>query len=106
MAQRLRDKRPGRFYRRDCRDAAGHYDSVLDAKKTCPRCGQHWTDPRYAGRFFHDFRRSAALWKSGNSTEEGMAITGHATSTMFERYADLFSDEVRKAKQQATQHKR
>jgi integrase len=98
----------GAFYCRDCRDGQGHYDSALDAKKTCPRCGQHWVEPRYIGRLFHDFRRSAAheLWKSGNSTEECMAITGHVTSTMFKRYADLFSDDEKKARQQATQQRR
>ena len=35
-----------------------------------------------------------------------MAITGHASSSMFKRYADLFSDEEKKAKQQATQQRR
>jgi len=33
-------------------------------------------------------------------------ITGHKTSSMFKRYADLFSDEEKRAQQHAVQSKR
>ena len=35
-----------------------------------------------------------------------MKITGHKTSSMFKRYADLFSDEEKRAQQRAVQSKR
>jgi hypothetical protein len=35
-----------------------------------------------------------------------MKITGHKTSSMFKRYADLFSDEEKRAQQCAVQSKR
>ena len=35
-----------------------------------------------------------------------MKITGHKTSSMFKRYADLFSDEEKRAQQLAVQSKR
>ena len=84
------------------------YDSILDGKKTCPRCREHWVEPRYIGRLFHDFRRSAAheLRKSGNSIDECKASTGHETDAMFKRYADLFTDEERKQRQQAAHERR
>lgn len=86
----------------------GQYNSVLGADRVCPRCGVRPAAPKYVGKLFHDFRRSAAheLWKAGSSIEQCMEVTGHASSSMFKRYADLFSAEERKAKQQATQQKR
>jgi hypothetical protein len=35
-----------------------------------------------------------------------MEITGHKTSSMFKRYADLLSDEEKRAQQRAVQGKR
>jgi len=35
-----------------------------------------------------------------------MKITGHKTASMFKRYADLFSDEEKRAQQLAVQSKR
>ena len=35
-----------------------------------------------------------------------MKITGHKTESMFKRYADLFSDEEKRAQQRASQSKR
>ena len=54
-------------------------------------------------RIFHDFRRSAAheAWKAGSSGDDCMKITGHKTSSMFKRYADLFSDEEKRTQQRA-----
>ena len=72
-------------------------------------CGKSWVDnPKYIGRIFHDFRRSAAheAWKAGSSTEDCMKLTGHKTASMFKRYADLFSDEEKRAQQLAVQNKR
>ena len=99
----------GAYYCRDCRDAQGRYTSKLDAGKKCSVCGKSWPEnPKYIGRIFHDFRRSAAheAWKAGSSVGDCMKITGHKTSSMFKRYADLFSDEEKRAQQRAVQSKR
>ena len=75
-------------------------------------CGKRWSGkydtPKYIGKLFHDFRRSAAheAWKAGNSMEECKEITGHKTDSMFKRYADLFSDEEKRERQRAGQSKR
>jgi integrase len=101
----------GQVYCRDCRDEKRNLTCVLDATKTCPRCGKKWTgpnEPKYVGRIFHDFRRSAAheLWKSGNTIEDCKEVTGHRTDAMFRPYADLFTDEEKRQRQRATQAKR
>jgi hypothetical protein len=46
------------------------------------------------------------VWKAGSSVDDCMKITGHKTSSMFKRYADLFSDEEKSAQQRAVQSKR
>jgi hypothetical protein len=43
------------------------------------------------------------VWKAGSSVDDCMKITGHKTSSMFKRYADLFSDEEKRAQQRAVQ---
>jgi len=99
----------GAYYCRDCRDAQGRYTSKLNVDKKCSVCGKSWGEnPKYIGRIFHDFRRSAAheVWKAGSSVDDCMKITGHKTSSMFKRYADLFSDEEKSAQQRAVQSKR
>jgi integrase len=98
----------GKFYCRDCRDEARNFTAVLDAKKTCPKCAKKWEVPKYVGKLFHDFRGTAAheLWKAGNSEKDCMEVTGHSTVAMFERYADLFSEEEKQARQRAVQERR
>jgi integrase len=98
----------GRFYCRDCRNGNHEYSSVLDAKRTCPNCHQKWDQPKYIGRLFHDFRRTAAheMWKAGSTAEDCMEVTGHATAAMFKRYADLFTDEEKQARQREVQQRR
>jgi integrase len=99
----------GAYCCRDCRDAEGSYKSKLDAAKKCSICGKPWIDnPKYIGKTFHDFRRSAAYesWKAGSSIEDCKRVTGHKTDSMFRRYADLFSDEEVREQQLAVQNKR
>lgn len=92
----------GTFYCRACEN------QQLDAKRTCPKCGTRWENPKYIGKLFHDFRRSAAheMWRAGSATEECMEVTGHKTDSMFKRYADLFSDDERREMQRKVQERR
>ncbi len=96
----------GKFHCRDCKDEHGAYTSVLDAERKCPKCGQKWEQPKYIGRIFHDFRRSAAheMWKAGSTTEDCMEVTGHRSASMFKR--DLFSEEEKRARQREAQQRR
>src|ERR1700723_2998855 len=74
----------GAYYCRDCRDAQGRHTSKLNVDKRCSVCGKWWGEnPKYIGRIFHDFRRSAApeVWKAGSSVDDCMKITGPKTST-------------------------
>jgi integrase len=98
----------GKFYCPKCRGEAGQYIFVPDATRKCPKCGEKPERPKYIGRLFHDFRRSAAyeLWKAGSTVEECMEVTGHRTEAMFKRYADHFSDEERRRIQQKAQERR
>jgi integrase len=56
----------------------------------------------------HDFRRSCAheLFKAGSTYKECREVTGHATDSMFKRYADLFSEDERRAIQLKVQERR
>jgi integrase len=91
----------GHFYCRDCRE-------VLDAKKTCSKCHKKWERPKYIGRIFHDFRRTACheMWKAGNTKEDCMTVSGHRSQALFDRYADLFSEEEKQARQREVQQRR
>ncbi len=46
------------------------------------------------------------MWKAGSTAEECMQVTGHATESMFKCYADLFTEEERRAQQRQVQESR
>jgi integrase len=98
----------GTYYCRNCRDSEGRYTSVLDADRKCSLCQHKCDSPKYIGRLFHDFRRSAAheMWKAGSSADDCMKVTGHKTESMFKRYADLISEEEIRARQREVQKRR
>jgi integrase len=53
---------------------------------------------------FHDLRRTAARNMLARGVREGVAmkVTGHATRSMFDRYAITSGDDVRKAMREVT----
>jgi integrase len=91
----------GNFECRDCK-------TVLDTERQCPKCGAKPERPKYVGRLFHDFRRSASheMRKYGVPEADAMKVTGHKTSSMFKRYSDIFTDEEDRDLQLATQERR
>src|SRR5260370_1331019 len=64
-------------------------------QRACAKCGlgtltevEGKRDPRYAGLIVHDLRRSAIknLMKAGVNEKVAMAISGHKTRSVFDRY--------------------
>lgn len=72
-----------------------------EATKPTPRCScPHCHKPmKYSGAIFHDFRRTAArdMIRAGVPQTVAMKITGHRTTSIFDRYNVSDTDDLREA---------
>lgn len=100
----VRVKGHRRAWERACVEAGlGKFEPVLDAEgkpvilKRCDRPrGKGKARVRYVGLIFHDLRRSAVrnLVESGLREKDAMAISGHKTRSVFDRYNIRTSKDV------------
>jgi integrase len=82
----------------------------VDAKGVCPKCLKKWKrdDLKYSGKLFHDLRRSAVrdMINAGVPQADAMKISGHRTTSMFQRYNIRDDSDARRALELVQAHRK
>ncbi len=88
----------------------GQHIFELDAKGKCPRCSNvfNYDDRKYAGRLFHDLRRSAVrdMINAGVPQADAKLISGHKSDSVFDRYNIRDKDDTRRALERTQAYRR
>ncbi len=85
-------------------------EADLREKGKCPKCLRAWKreDQKYSGKLFHDLRRSAVrdMINAGVLQADAMKISGHTTTSMFQRYNIRENDDLRRALERTAAHRK